>query len=135
MSEATISLLSLVLTLVVGIASAVLVPALKKVADAKLGVAHADLLFSWAETLVKSAEETLGAGTGTSKYALVLSGLQAFTDRNKLKVDEASLHAAIQAAVLELKNSTPATFSAGELLNVAAPAQIVNISNQPQPQG
>jgi hypothetical protein len=106
MSEATLTLLGTILSAVVAIGGYFLIPILYKLAVAKLGLEHADLLFNWAETFVKAVEQTQGPGRGGTKYALVLEALRGLSNSHNIKVDDKTLEAAIEAAVLELQQGS-----------------------------
>src|SRR4051812_26638380 len=105
MSDATLTLLETVLSLVFGIGGAMLIPRIKELSTKKIGTTNTDMLLTWADTVVKMAEQKLGARAGQAKYSLALAALQGFSDRNNLKVDQESLEAAIEAAVLQLKTN------------------------------
>jgi hypothetical protein len=129
MSEATLSLLGTVLSLVSLVAGYFLIPAAKKWLDAKVGVEKSSLLFNWAETFVKAAEQMHGPGVGGVKYAVVLKALQGFSNSQNIKVDDKTLEAAIEAAVLELQQGAkPAPTAVGNVVVNQAPAPV----EQPQ---
>jgi hypothetical protein len=105
MSEASLTLLGIVLSLVFAIAGCFLIPPARKWLNAKVGVENANLIFYWAETLVKAAEQTIRAGGG-AKYIWVAEALRGLTNFHNITVDDKTLDAAIEAAVLELQQGT-----------------------------
>lgn len=102
MNELTLSLLGTVLSLVFAIGGAFLIPPAKKWLDAKVGVEKSNLVFDWAATFVRAAEKTITAGGG-AKYLWVAEALRGLTDSHNIKIDDVTLEAAIEAAVLELQ--------------------------------
>jgi prepilin signal peptidase PulO-like enzyme (type II secretory pathway) len=102
-SEATLSLLGTVLSLIFALAGYFLIPVLKRWLDAKVGTEKSTLLLTWAATFVKAVEQTQGPGMGGTKYALVLDALRGLSNSQNIKVDEKTLEAAIESAVLELQ--------------------------------
>jgi hypothetical protein len=89
--------------------------------DAKVGVEHSTLIFNWAETFVRAAEQMMGPGGGGAKYSYVSGALEALAESKKIKLDEHALEAAIEAAVHQLKSDqTSAPAAVGNVV-VAAP--------------
>jgi hypothetical protein len=103
LSEAVWPLLGSVLSLVLAISGAILIPMVRKWLAAKVGVEKSNLLFDWAEICVSAAEQLLGAGAGADKYAYVLKALQSVSDSHNIRVDTITLQAAIESAVHTLK--------------------------------
>jgi Co/Zn/Cd efflux system component len=103
LSDTVWPLLGSVLSLVLAISGAILIPMVRKWLDAKVGVEKSDLLFSWAGICVRAAEQILSAGTGADKYAYVLKALQSVSESHDIKVDTITLQAAIESAVHTLK--------------------------------
>jgi hypothetical protein len=103
MNEAAWSLLVTVLSLLLSIGGAVLIPMVRKWLAAKVGIEKSNLLFDWADIAVRAAEQLLGAGAGADKYAYVLKALQNVSDSHSIKVDTITLQAAIESAVHTLK--------------------------------
>jgi hypothetical protein len=120
MNEAAWSLLVTVLSLLLSIGGAILIPMVRKWLAAKVGVEKSNLLFDWADIAVRAAEQLLGAGAGADKYAYVLKALQSVSESHSIKVDTITLQAAIEAAVHTLKTGgTPEVV--GNVVVTAAP--------------
>lgn len=117
MNEVTNALLEAVIGLVVAVGAAVLIPLLQRFLASKIGVNNTNLLLTLAQTAVNMVEQQLSTAPGSEKKGLAIAVLKGFADRNNLKVDEASMHAAIEAAVLQLK----AAKAADPVAVVAAP--------------
>jgi hypothetical protein len=111
-NEATTALLELVVTSLVSIAGYFLIPLVYKLAVAKIGADHANFIFGWADTLVKAVEQTHGPGNGDIKYNLAFSALKGLSQSHDIKIDNSTLQAAIEAAVLELQQGTKPTSTA-----------------------
>jgi hypothetical protein len=95
MNDATLALLEAVLTLVIGIGGAILIPKLREISNQKIGVANTNMILTWADTAVKMAEQKLGSGAGNAKFDLAMAVLQGASNWNNFKVDEKTLEAAI----------------------------------------
>lgn len=103
MNDITLALLESILGLVFAIGGAILIPLLQKFLAGKIGADKTNRLLTLAQTVVNMAEQQLGSGKGDQKKELALAALQGFANRDNLKLDAASMHAAIEAAVLQLK--------------------------------
>lgn len=121
MSDTTLALLESVLSLVLAIGGAILLPKLRELAVKKIGESNTNMLFSWADTAVKTAEQQLGPGRGSVKYDIAYSILEGISRAQNLKVDEATLKAAIEAAVHELNQTRPLAPAAVGNVVVATP--------------
>jgi hypothetical protein len=102
-NDAVWPLLGSVLSLILAVGEAILIPMVRKWLAAKVGVEKSNLLFDWADIAVRAAEQILSTGTGADKYAYVLKALQSVSDSHDIKVDTVTLQAAIESAVHTLK--------------------------------
>jgi hypothetical protein len=109
--EVALTLLGFVLSAVFSIGGYYLIPVIYKLAVAKVGVEHANFIFGWAKTFVKAAEQTITAGGGT-KYLWVAEALRGLMNSRNIKIDDKTLEAAIESAVLELQQGKTAGPSA-----------------------
>lgn len=89
-------ILQAVIYLLVAIAMVIVIPWLRK----KVGAENMDELMRWVEIGVAAAEQLYKAAQGAQKKQYVLE----FVISKGLKIDEASLDAAIEAAVNALHN-------------------------------
>lgn len=84
-----------VIALVAMIITAVLIPELKKLLQARIGVARTESLLQWIDVFVSAAEQTIS--NNVNKKQFVIESLQAIGYTVNDEVD-----AAIEAAVLDL---------------------------------
>ena len=94
-----------VITLLVAIITAVIIPAVRTLLIEKIGKARADMLLNWASVAVSAAEQLYNADQGTVKKAYVLK----FLSEKGYDIDSSEVNNAIECAVLELHNALKLT--------------------------
>jgi LL-H family phage holin len=94
----------------------------------------ATLLITLADTAVTMVQQQLGAnGPNQEKKGLAYTSLTAMLDARKLKIDDASVHAAIESAVYKMKNpaggpGASINVSAPQAIDATGPSSVVNVS-------
>ena len=112
-------MLDIVISAVVTVATAFLGPKAYFLLVAKIGQANAGLLLTLAGQAVSAVEQQLEAAPGSQKKAAAVAALKGLSDAHRLKVNDASLHTAIEAAVAALPKWIDTNFAA----SVVAQAQ------------
>lgn len=121
---------NLIYVVVAGLA-AIIWPKVKPMLDAWIGKTNADLLASLADQAVKSAEQQLKGAPGNEKKAAAVAALQGLAEAHRLTINEASLHAAIEAAVYNLPKWLEASFLSGAGEIVPAPVAPADSAEEP----
>ena len=106
-----ISILTPLLELAVAAAVAVVSPYMIKFLQAHVDAKQLEALTQFAKMAVQSMQQQIGNGPGDEKKQIAMAVLRGLLEQKNYKFTDETIHNAIEAAVLQMKQETAASLS------------------------
>jgi LL-H family phage holin len=108
--------------IVTAVLGALLFPKISQTLEAATGKSNATLLVNLAAQVVRSVEQQLEGAPGNEKKAVAVAALKGLAEAHNLTINDATLHAAIEAAVYDLPKWLETSFGTTAAATDTAPA-------------